>query len=150
MRQTDELCQKLFEEIFRDKLRRALEDDAPAIQELKILAQRINDVLNAKSYYDGNREHAVGTIYLRSGIMKIEDYAFANCKQLEKIILPDGLKEIGAWAFFGCSGLREINIPDSLIVTGSWVFDECNNLKKISYHRKTEPLLKKNFRRTLA
>lgn len=54
-----------------------------------------------KLYYDGEKNHAVGTV-----------------------ILPAGLTSIGDGAFSGCY-----------------------NLKKITYHKKTEPLLRKYFGR---
>ncbi len=132
MSKIDELCQELFEEIFRDKIRRALEDDAPAIKELEKLAQQINRVLDKKSYYDGNREHAVGTVILRDGVTKIEDRAFKDCTRLEKVILPDSVTEIGKNAFWGCSGLKEINIPSGVTEIGTDAFFCCGGLKEIN------------------
>ena len=41
-------------------------------------------------------------------ITAIGSDAFANCKELERIILPENINYIGICAFWGCSGLKDI------------------------------------------
>ncbi len=111
-------------------------------------------------YYDGKKEHAVGTIYLREGITEIKDNEFRDCKKLEKVILPESLtsigyaafcdckslkeikfpeslKSIGEYAFYKCSRLKEIKFPKSLTSIGLLAFDYCTNLEKITYYKST-------------
>lgn len=38
-------------------------------------------------------------------------YAFSNCVNVEKIIVPNSIQKIELYAFFGCSSLKEISVP---------------------------------------
>lgn len=119
-------------------------------------------------YYDGNKNHAVGTIYLREGITEVKDKEFRGCKKLEEIILPEslisigncsfencthltkiklpeGLISIGDDAFLHCDSLTEIKFPKSLISIGLLAFDYCNKLENITYYKHTENILKSCF-----
>ena len=121
-----------------------------------------------KLYWDGTKDHAVGTVVIRDGITEIERNSFKGCKKLEKIVLPDSLTYIGGWAFSGCTALEKINLPDSLTLIGraafngctslteivlpdgltsigSYAFDDCKALKEITYSRKIESRLKEIF-----
>lgn len=50
--------------------------------------------------------------------------AFANCSNLEKVILPEGLKEISTGAFYGCYSLKSLELPESVeVMYGE--FEEC-------------------------
>lgn len=49
-----------------------------------------------------------------AGVTVIGEYAFADCKNLEKVTIPDSVVYIAAHAFSGCESLSEIYIPDSL------------------------------------
>ena len=48
-----------------------------------------------------------GTIWIPSGVTRIDDSAFRNCKKIENLDLNQ-VKEIGENAFYCCIGLREI------------------------------------------
>ena len=119
-------------------LNKAKAGDIPAILELKKLAKAGDTEAKAvleKLYYDGNKEHAVGTVVLREGITEVEESAFKECKNLEEIVLPDsltGIGGIGGWAFSGCSGLRKIYIPDNdTAFVGLGAFYDCDGSVKI-------------------
>ena len=45
---------------------------------------------------------------------KLNSYAFQDCSNLVKIILPSSLKEVGMRAFEDCSGLTSLTIPNSV------------------------------------
>ena len=88
---------------------------------------------------------------------QINNYAFVNCKSLNKITIGDGVSEVGDWAFYycknlktvnfssdsshsigdfafaNCSSLSTINIPDTIKKIGSSAFSECNKLTSVSY-----------------
>ncbi len=53
----------------------------------------------------------------------VYDEAFANCSDLEKVILPAAVTSIGKKAFFACSRLAEITLPDHLTSVGEHAFD---------------------------
>lgn len=94
---------------------------------------------------------------LKEGTRVIADYAFINCRNLKKAILPDSVKTIGNYAFENCNGLEAVitgeaselsfigeycfrycfsftafNIPDSVTVIGAGAFYCCQKLADIS------------------
>ena len=68
-----------------------------AILKLKSLAEdgdtQATDALE-KLYWDGNKEHAVGTVVIREGVTTLANDAFMYCDKLKKVILPDSLISI--------------------------------------------------------
>lgn len=62
-------------------------------------------------------------------LAKIDNCAFANCRNLEDINLPDSIQLIKASAFQNCRSLDRIRIPDSCIILGSSAFAGCLSLK---------------------
>ena len=50
-----------------------------------------------------------------SKLTVIEEYAFADCKELTEIILPDKLEKLGEAAFTDCEKLTKVIIPESLV-----------------------------------
>lgn len=66
-------------------------------------------------------------------LREIDDYAFANCKSLSRLILPEGLTRIGRGAFENCPSLREVQIPTTCLWLGSGCFSGCTNLQKVHF-----------------
>ena len=52
-------------------------------------------------------------------IIKINEYAFYECRNLSSIYLSNNLKEIGSYAFYLCNNLNTIIIPKSVDIIGS-------------------------------
>lgn len=48
-------------------------------------------------------------------VKSIAEFAFCDCKKLDKIVIPAGVTNIGMCAFQGCSGLTSVNIPSSVV-----------------------------------
>lgn len=71
-------------------------------------------------------------INIPQGVVKIDNFAFANCEKLKKIDLPKGLLEIGDFAFYNCSALKEIVIPDSVKIIEQVAFSGCTKLQKVT------------------
>jgi hypothetical protein len=65
-------------------------------------------------------------------ITHIGEYAFANVKNLNCIVIPDSVTSIGKAAFLRCSGLTSITIPDSVSSIGDSAFCYCSDLKRIN------------------
>ena len=68
---------------------------------------------------------------LPQGILQIEEFAFFNCDQLEKVTLHHGLRSIGRYAFYHCANLKDISIPSSLRSIGSKAFSGCVALRRL-------------------
>ena len=72
-------------------------------------------------------------------VTSIGERSFADCANLEKVILSKNLKSIGNRAFVRCTKIEKINLPKSLteVDTYGWnwwyPFDGCSNLKTIEF-----------------
>lgn len=62
---------------------------------------------------------------------KIGQYAFRNCRSLEKVCLLDELEEVGEGCFEGCLFLSEVSLPGSLTNIHRYTFNKCRALKNI-------------------
>ena len=50
-----------------------------------------------------------------SQLAVIEEYAFADCKELRELALPDGLEKLGEAAFANCEKLSKLALPESVV-----------------------------------
>lgn len=66
-------------------------------------------------------------------ITSIGNCAFANCKQLENIVIPENCLSIGEKSFFNCQSLKEIAFPSSLENINDGAFGNCINLNEICF-----------------
>ncbi|KAK8892635.1 hypothetical protein M9Y10_029874 [Tritrichomonas musculus] len=63
-------------------------------------------------------------------LKEIENYAFFDCKNLNKISLPDSISVIPDFCF-ASSGLEEIKLPNSIVTIYAGAFHHCDNLKSV-------------------
>lgn len=61
----------------------------------------------------------------------VSDWAFCECKKLNRITIPDSVHEIGEGAFCNCILLDEVEIPDSVVKIDDCAFRGCTNLEKV-------------------
>ena len=61
----------------------------------------------------------------------ISDWAFCECKKLNRITIPDSIHEIGEGAFCNCVLLDEVEIPDSVSTIDDCAFRGCTSLEKV-------------------
>lgn len=61
----------------------------------------------------------------------ISDWAFSECKKLNRITIPDSVSEIGEGAFCNCVLLDEVEIPDSVKKIDDCAFRGCASLEKV-------------------
>ena len=61
----------------------------------------------------------------------ISDWAFCECKKLNRITIPDSVHEIGEGAFCNCALLDEVEIPDSVTAIDDCAFRGCISLEKV-------------------
>ena len=79
------------------------------------------------------------TIYIKSGVTSIGEWAFAGCKNLKRVHIPYSVTEIGMEAFWLCGAITSAGatgsgcdvelggitkLPDS-------IFSGCDNLEKV-------------------
>ena len=94
-----------------------------------------------------------------SSVTDIQDYAFAECYNLESVVIPantyyifhyafandtklanvtfesgyTNLDFIGTGAFYNCSALTSVNIPVTVTIIGKDAFRECRNLREVNF-----------------
>lgn len=61
----------------------------------------------------------------------ISDWAFCECKKLNRITIPDSVYEIGEGAFCNCALLDEVEIPDSVKMIDDCAFRGCTSLERV-------------------
>ena len=61
----------------------------------------------------------------------ISDWAFCECKKLNRITIPDSVHEICEGAFCNCVLLDEVEIPDSVTLIDDCAFRGCTSLEKV-------------------
>ena len=57
----------------------------------------------------------------------IAPYGFADCAELERIVIPSGVETIETGAFFGCKNLVCADLPDGLTQLGASAFAGCES-----------------------
>lgn len=70
-------------------------------------------------------------LVIPESITDINNYAFAGCSSISKIVFHDKVKSIGEHAFYGCLGMSSIQIPASIDSLGVGAFSRCLNLWSI-------------------
>lgn len=58
--------------------------------------------------------------------------AFANQKDIRKVIVPDSVEMVNSGAFMSCTALEEVVLPDTLTTLGAEVFRGCTALKSFT------------------
>ena len=64
-------------------------------------------------------------------ITHIDNFAFADCTALVKLVIPESVITIGQKAFDGCSSLTQITIPNSVTSIEAGAFARCSSLKQV-------------------
>ena len=82
--------------------------------------------------------YKLSSVTFPEGVEVIGERAFANCTDIETIVIPNTVKEIKAYAFdmtlsaYYPSVMTEISIPSSVESIGENAFNGCENMTKIT------------------
>lgn len=66
---------------------------------------------------------------------EIEDYAYAEDREMREIHIPEGTTRIGKHAFYNCRALETIYLPHGGIEIEDGSFKNCHNVSHIFLHR---------------
>ncbi len=72
------------------------------------------------------------TVVLPESIIKIEEYAFYNCANLETINIPHNVTVLEKGVFEGCTSLSSITLPEGLTRINDCAFKSCSSLTEIT------------------
>lgn len=78
-------------------------------------------------YYNGKEASSIDELIIEDGIKGVADGAFADYKNLKKVVFPEGLKAIGAYSFRRAK-VESIVIPESVEFIGYSAFAGCIDL----------------------
>lgn len=78
------------------------------------------------------KQSVVATDCAISETTTIESHAFAQRKDIMRMVIPENVVSIGDHAFFA-SGIQSIRIPKSVVSIGRYAFCACENLKTIEF-----------------
>lgn len=65
------------------------------------------------------------------GVTEIGNFAFYNCGNLQKIMLPASVMKIDWGAFWQCSGLETLTVQGNLAKIGESAFSDCTKLSAV-------------------
>lgn len=83
--------------------------------------------------YDGTEPFAeVPSEFLGRRVCGVAKKAFLGNKNLRSVFLPDTIEEIGDWAFANCRMLERIRFPGRELCTGNQMFRGCMRLREIT------------------
>ena len=64
----------------------------------------------------------IETLTVPTGVTRLEQYTFYNCRNLKKVALPDGITFIGNSAFSECYAMEDVNIPAKVETIDQYAF----------------------------
>lgn len=71
-------------------------------------------------------------------VKRIGFSAFADCKELTRLVIADGVVSIQEKAFFNCEKLTDLALPKTLISIGDMAFAGCKSLENITFYNGIE------------
>ncbi len=80
----------------------------------------------------GMYDDEITSVYIKSGITSIGNYALSGLHGISKITLPDTVTNIGDFAFMDSKGIVELYLSKSLSTLGKGAFLGCNALTSVS------------------
>lgn len=82
--------------------------------------------------YQGNRTQiAVPDVIEGNSVAEIGKKVFLGKKSLKKVTIPKSVAKIEDWAFANCNQLEEVVLENENIIFGKGVFQGCKSLKKM-------------------
>ena len=76
-------------------------------------------------------KETVTAFMIPEGYDAIEEGAFKDCPNLQRVLLPKGMKQIGNNAFSFCPNLKEVEMPKTVEYIGGEAFSGCSQLDTI-------------------
>lgn len=86
-------------------------------------------------------ESTIQHIDIPVGIIVINKYAFADCRQIKEVTIPEGVIKISEGAFMNCHALEKLHLPSTLKYIDIGAFQGCMNLKKVTFAGTTKQWL---------
>ena len=72
------------------------------------------------------------TYEIPTTVKTIEQYAFADDKNIITVVIPKSVQNIGAYAFLNCVNLTSADIPEGVQIINKWTFASCGALSSVN------------------
>ena len=87
------------------------------------------EAVPSRYLYESKLEH----IDIPVGIIVINNYSFADCRQIKEVTIPEGVIKIGEGAFYNCTSLEVLHLPSTLKYIDTGAFAMCRSLKEVTF-----------------
>ncbi len=84
-------------------------------------------------YLDALRGSLVSKITLGDGVLKVGEYAFADCANLCEAVIGGEVSKLPTGVFSGCKALAALTLPESVSSIGMNAFYGCQSLESLVY-----------------
>ena len=108
-----------------------------AMLEAEINPLNYMEAVPPRYLYGSKLEH----IHIPTGIIVINKYSFADCRQIKEVTIPEGVIKIGEGAFVGCDALEKLHLPSTLNYIDVGAFEDCRRLKEVTFAGTTKQWL---------
>lgn len=83
---------------------------------------KVTSILNYAFWNCDELKYSIHSVTLPNSITAIEDYAFADCRNLYTVTIPNSVETIGNYAFYQCTYMESITLPNSIQKIGDYAF----------------------------
>lgn len=102
------------------------------------------DEIKMQGFKGGN---GITKVIIEGEGVKICNYAFSECSNIESVEVTGSISSIGQSAFYQASGLKSINLPEGLTEIGQFAFYECTSLASLTTPSTLKTIGNEAFRR---
>lgn len=79
------------------------------------------------------RATAIESIKIPDKVTELDNWTFAECKQLKEVKMSQNISRLYDIVFYECEQLKEIEFPPSLWDIGEDTFENCKSLEKVVF-----------------
>jgi hypothetical protein len=108
----------------------------------KISYKTTNNVIGECMFADLNGNF---NLILPKNIIKIDNYAFENCKGLQTIVMYNNIQSISDYCFIDCTNLTKVTLTNILTNLSKGVFKNCSSLENIELPSSLYDIGKESF-----
>lgn len=92
---------------------------------------RYSSEFETRTILDYETDDSATTFIIPANVWEIEQYAFKDAQNLEKVILHDGVKHIWNYAFENCDSLTHFEFPACVEEIHNYVLFDCDNIMSV-------------------
>lgn len=72
------------------------------------------------------------SVIILGNVVTVGERAFYGCTALNGVVFQTGLKSVEKWAFYGCTALENVVFPEGMEKIGELAFYNCSSLKSVT------------------